>query len=44
MGRIYDSGIDGEWYCIDCGAYVNPPPIPMRYVTRLKATGVARDD
>lgn len=39
-GRVYDSGIDGEWYCIDCAAYVNPPPVPLRYVVRM-VDGVA---
>lgn len=29
-GRIYDSGLDGEWNCISCGAYVNPPMKPVR--------------
>ena len=34
-GYIYDSGLDDEWYCISCGAYVNPPPKPARLAGRL---------
>jgi hypothetical protein len=36
--RIYDSGQDGEWYCIATGHYVNPPAKPLRVMTRRHAT------
>lgn len=34
-GQVYDSGLDDEWYCVSCGAYVNPPPKPARLAGRL---------
>ena len=34
-GQVYDSGLDDEWYCISCGAYVNPPPKPARMARRV---------
>jgi hypothetical protein len=34
-GQIYDSGLDDEWNCIRCGAYVNPPPKPARLASKL---------
>lgn len=33
--QIYDSGLDGEWYCIASGHYVNPPPKPARLASKL---------